>query len=104
MKRIKIEEREEYSLCELSGKLSDIVLWLDHLNFQGWETINTEPDYEGDSLIVVSRYREETDKEFEKRKKKLQINKELQKKLKTEREKKDFALYEKLKQKYEQGD
>ena len=105
MKRIKIKEEDSFGIYELSGELPETIKWLEELKNQGWETIDIESDYEGEPWIVVSCYREETDEEFEKRKKKLQTNKKLKKKLKTaqekEQEEKELALYQKLKQKYE---
>jgi len=105
MKRIKIKEEDSFGIYELSGELTATIIWLDQLKHQGWEKIDIEHDYEDRPWIVVSCYREETDEEFEKRKKKLEINKKLKKKLKTaqekEQEEKELALYKKLKQKYE---
>jgi len=101
MKRIKIKEEDSFGVYELSGELSETIKWLEELKNQGWETIDIESDFEGEPWIVVSCYREETDEEFEKRKKEIQSHKELEKKLKIALEEKELNLYKKLKQKYE---
>lgn len=101
IKRIKIKEKDSYGLYELSGKLSDIVLWLDQLCLQGWEKIDIETDYNYDPRIVVSRYREETDKEYDKRCKNILKKGEQSKKLKAAKAEAELKLYRQLKAKYE---
>jgi len=101
MKKIEITEEQHCSISELAGNLPEIINWLEELAIQGWEFMDIEYDCDDSPEIVFSRFREETDKEFQKRKKQLQKNKQIKKDVKAEQAKKELALYQKLKQKYE---
>lgn len=100
MKKKLITETESHCEAELSGKLSEIIKWLQEKKEQGWETMDIDPAMGGEGLIF-SMSRPETDKEFEKRKKEVLKQKEKFAITKAEIEKKQFELYQKLKQKFE---
>ncbi len=65
MKKKQIKETQVRSIGDIVGNIQEVIKWLEAVKKDGWETI--ELDWEKD--IVFTRQRLETDKEFEKRKK-----------------------------------
>lgn len=98
MKRKQIKETQKRELYNLTGNIQEVIEWLESVKNDRWETI--EYDSGGEQLIFT-RYRLETDKELEKRKKDLQKQKDTAAKIKAQREEQDRLLYEELKKKFE---
>jgi len=101
MKRLTLKEEETFGDYELSGTIPEIIEWLQEKHKEGWETMEVEYDEDEELMLVFSRYRQETDKEFFKRKSQIEKEKQNRKKTKAEQAKKELALYQKLKLKYE---
>jgi hypothetical protein len=97
MKKKQIKETQVRSIGDIVGNIQEVITWLEAIKKDGWETI--ELDWEKD--IVFTRQRLETDKEFEKRKKKVLKQKEKLAKAKAETTKKELELYQKLKKKFQ---
>jgi hypothetical protein len=96
MKKIKVlEEKQIY----LTGTIESAISTLHSYKEEGWENIEiTKTCYEYDPneypVCIISKYRPETDKEYEKRMEAEDITKEAQKE-------RDLKEYERLKKKFE---
>lgn len=64
-----------------------------------WQQLAIDPDQDEEKWVIRG-YREETDKEYQKRMKELEKTKEFKKKLKQDREERDKKEYERLKKKF----
>jgi hypothetical protein len=94
IKRIQVKETKRY--CgDFDGKLEDIIAYLQVKLDAGWEGIETEyVGYDGAVEYYLYKFREETDKEYEKRVKQLEkekVEKAKAKERKLQQLKKDLA-------------
>jgi hypothetical protein len=91
--RIQVKETTSIDIYSFEGKLEDIISRLQSELDNGWEGIDIDYDYEDGNSYRLYKHRPETNKEYEKRMKLLEIQKteKLQAK---ERRRKEF---EKLK-------
>lgn len=97
MKKKQVEETEERSLSNIAGNIQEVIIWLEAMKKNGWETIQIDWEHN----IVFTRYRLETDKELAKRKKELEKQKVERAKQKARIEEQSRLIYEKLKKKFD---
>ena len=94
IKRIQVKETKRY-YGDFEGKLEDIIASLQADLDAGWEGIDIEyVDYDGAVEYYLYKFREENDKEYEKRVKQLEkekAEKEKAKERKLQKLKKDLA-------------
>lgn len=98
MKRLEIEETE---YIDLERSLDNLIIELIHLKEQGWTGVTYDYENDGSYDMLVYRTRLETDKEFEKRKKLLDKQKEKQKILDQKKRDRDLKEYLRLKNQFE---
>ena len=91
--RIKVKETKRFCGEELSGSFNDIKLGFNQYINEGWEGL--EYDYEYDYDYNLYKWREETDKEYDLRMKKLEKENSV-KEAKNERKNKLAKVKEKL--------
>jgi hypothetical protein len=95
--RIQVKETERY-YGDFEGSFTEIITSLKNAIDEGWEGIDAESyGYDGGVEYYLYKYREENDKEYEKRMKELEKQKEEKLKQKDKRRQE----YERLKKEFE---
>jgi hypothetical protein len=90
--RIQVRETERY-WGDLEGPLTEIITSLQNKLDEGWEGIQTDyTEYDNYTVPFLYKYREEYDKEYEKRMKQLEKEKEIKLRAKEKRRQQYEAL------------
>jgi hypothetical protein len=101
MKKLMFRDEESCDIYNLDGSLPEVIQWLEEQIKQGWQEMEVGHDRDDELIVVFSRQRQETDEEFNKRKKQMEKDRRYKDRLKEVKEKKELELYQKLKRKYE---